>query len=256
MFIAGLYVAFFPFFILCLVSRPLKYVKSKTFDKKYGTLTEEVFKKKTMYQRAYYVLFVFNRLILTLTLVYSYYQPFHQMCIIMVSQILMIAYMIKFRPFKSELQQVIAVSDEFVIVFGIILLYFLWRNQTNIGKSSRIGMGIIATIVLSMIKNMGVIIYISITQSYKNFREWLHIKLGVKERKRKQRKLKHHKYGQNIIRQDEKNGLCVISISKFTPDQSASINHIINTGVSKSNKKRRSLPSPNIVPIKNPLHNS
>ena len=185
MFIAGLFVAFFPFFILCLISQPPQYVKSKRFDKKYGTLTEEVFKKKTMYQRAYYVLFVFNRLILTLTLVYFYYHPFLQMLILLVSQILMIAYMIKFRPFKSELQQVIAVSDEFVIVFGIILLYFLWRNQTDIGKSSRIGMGIIATVVISMIKNMGVIIYISITRSYKKFRKWVHKKLGVKEYKRK-----------------------------------------------------------------------
>ena len=71
MFIAGLYIAFFPFFVLCLVSRPLNYVKSKTFDKKYGTLTKEVFKKKTMYQRAYYVLFVFNRLILTFLIIVS-----------------------------------------------------------------------------------------------------------------------------------------------------------------------------------------
>ena len=79
MFIAGLYVVIFPFGILHLVSRPSKFVKSKTFNKKYGTLTEDVFKNRTMYQKAYYVLFVFNRLVLTLTLVYLYHNPFHQM---------------------------------------------------------------------------------------------------------------------------------------------------------------------------------
>ena len=156
MFIAGLYVVIFPFGILHLVSRPSKFVKSKTFNKKYGTLTEDVFKNRTMYQKAYYVLFLFNRLVLTLTLVYLYFHPFYQMCILMLSQVLMIAYLIKFRPFKSELQQVIAVSDEFILVFSIILLYFLWRNQDNLEKSNKIGMGIISTIVISLIKNMGV----------------------------------------------------------------------------------------------------
>ena len=79
MFIAGLFVVIFPFTILNLISQPSKFVKSKTFNKKYGTLTEDVFKNGTMYQKAYYVLFLFNRLVLTLTLVYLYHNPLHQM---------------------------------------------------------------------------------------------------------------------------------------------------------------------------------
>ena len=78
MFIAGLYVTFFPFLILNLIAKPSKFVKSKRFNNKYGTLTEDMFKKKTMYERGYYVVFVFHRLILTFTLVYLYYYPFYQ----------------------------------------------------------------------------------------------------------------------------------------------------------------------------------
>ena len=79
MFIAGLFVVIFPFTILNLISQPSKFVKSKTFNKKYGTLTEDVFKNRTIYQKAYYVVFLFNRLVLTLTLVYLYHNPLHQM---------------------------------------------------------------------------------------------------------------------------------------------------------------------------------
>ena len=117
MFLGGLYVVFFPFLLLNLLSRPYHHVKGKTFNNKFGTMTEDVFKKRTMYQKSYSVLFVFNRLILTGTLVYMYYQPFYQMLIIMATQIFMISYMMKYRPFKSELHQVIAVSDEFILVF-------------------------------------------------------------------------------------------------------------------------------------------
>ena len=234
MFIAGIYVAFFPFCVLYLISRPPKYVKSKTFDKKYGTLTEEVFRKKTMYQRAYYVLFVFDRLVLTLTLVYLYYHPFYQMCIILFSQLLMIAYMIKFRPFRSELQQVISVSDEFVIVFGIILLYFLWRNQHDVNTSSKIGMAIITVILISMIKNMGIISYISITNSYKKFRKWAHKKLMVKTHERKKRRKDRRKRRETLKQeQEEKEIIDRIFIGELKPNQvklasqPSIINHMI-----------------------------
>ena len=220
MFTAGLYVVVFPFGILYLISRPSKFVKSKTFNKKYGTLTEDLFKNRTMYQKAYYVLFLFNRLILTLTLVYLYYHPFYQMCIIMVSQVLMIGYMIKFRPFKSELQQVIAVSDEFILVIGIVLLYFLWRNQDNLQKSNKIGMGIISIIVLSIIKNMGVIICISIISLYRKFRAWVHKKLGMEKHLRRQRRLERKKRREKIKQeQNEKELINKIFIGRLRPEQ-------------------------------------
>ena len=139
MFIAGFFVILYPFGVLNVISKPPIYVKSKTYDKKYGTLTEDVYKKRTMFQRAYYPLFVFNRIILTLTVVLIYEYPLLQLAIIFIIQVIMIQYLIKWRPFKSELQQVIVVSDEFTIIFGLLLLYFLYQNQDDIKTRARIG---------------------------------------------------------------------------------------------------------------------
>ena len=139
MFIAGFFVILYPFVVLSVISKPPIYAKSKTYDKKYGTLTEDVFKKRTIYQRAYYPLFVFNRIVLTLTVVLMYESPLLQLTIIFLIQIAMIHYLIKWRPFKSELQQVIVVSDEFTIIFGLLLLYFLHRKQGDIKTSAKLG---------------------------------------------------------------------------------------------------------------------
>ena len=113
-------------------------MKSKRYDKKYGTLTKDVFMQRTMYQRSYYTLFLFYRLVLTLILVYLYEYPNYQISIIMVMQVIFIGYLIKFRPFKSELQQVIVVTDEFTIIVGVILLFFMMKHQTNMSKSQRV----------------------------------------------------------------------------------------------------------------------
>ena len=138
MFIAGFFVVFYPFVVLSVISKPPIYAKSKRYDRKYGTLTEDVYKKRTIYQRAYYPLFLLNRIILTFTLV-LYDLPLLQLAIIFLIQVIMIWYLIKWRPFKSELQQVIVVSDEFTIIFGLLLLYFLYQNQDDIKTRARIG---------------------------------------------------------------------------------------------------------------------
>ena len=138
----------------------------------------------------------------------------------MVSQVLMIGYMIRFRPFKSELQQVIAVSDEFILVFSIILIYFLWQNQDNLEKSNKIGMGIISTIVISLIKNMGVIIYVSMISMYRKFRAYMHKRLGMEKYLRRQRRIERRKRRENLKQvQEEKELINKIFIGKLRPDQ-------------------------------------
>jgi hypothetical protein len=62
----------------------------------------------------------------------------------------MIVYVIKCKPFKSELQQVVASSDEFTIVFGMIALYIMWRNENNPAALKKIGWLIIGIIVRSI----------------------------------------------------------------------------------------------------------
>lgn len=104
----------------------------------------------------------------------------------------MIWYLIKYRPFNSELQQVIVVSDEFTIVFGTALLVALYYYQEDPTKSYNIGMAIIGVVVCSLLKNISIILYIAIRNAYLKFRAWVHKKLNVPQR-RKERLLKELK---------------------------------------------------------------
>ena len=112
----------------------------------------------------------------------------YQILAIFVMQVLQVWYLIKYRPFKSELQQVIVVTDEFTIIIGLIFLFFMFRHQDNIFKSLKITYMILGVICLSLIKNIGTIFYLTITSSYIKFRQWLHKKLiGDKPVKRERR---------------------------------------------------------------------
>ena len=112
----------------------------------------------------------------------------YQILAIFVMQVLQVWYLIKYRPFKSELQQVIVVTDEFTIIIGLIFLFFMFRHQDNIFKSLKITYMILGVICLSLIKNIGTIFYLTITSSYIKFRQWLHKKLfGDKPIKRERR---------------------------------------------------------------------
>ena len=96
----------------------------------------------------------------------------------------MISFMIKQKPFISQLQQVIAVSDEFTIIFGVLLLYWMYTSNGDLSKMNMIAFAIIGTVVLSLIKNMTIIVYKSITQSYSRFREWWFKKFKVRRLRR------------------------------------------------------------------------
>ena len=153
--------------------------------------------QRTMYQRSYYTLFLFYRLVLTLILVYLYEYPNYQISIIMVMQVIFIGYLIKFRPFKSELQQVIVVTDEFTIIVGVILLFFIMKHQTNMSKSQRVWYIILGVVCLSLLKNIGTILYLAITKSYVTFRNWVHKKWGVDNNQKKSKKEKQNNVFEN-----------------------------------------------------------
>ena len=150
--------------------------------------------------------------------------------------------MIKFRPFKSELQQVIAVSDEFILVFTIILMYYLWKCQNNLKKSNKIGFGIIGVIVLSLLKNLGVILYITITHNYRKFRAWVHKKLGGKEYLAKQRRLERRRRLQKLRqKQQSKNETSERNHKQnysMTPNSPSIINHEIISEMVKTNQSQ------------------
>ena len=52
---------------------------------------------------------------------------------------MMIYYLIWHRPFRSELQEIIVVSDEITVIVEIIFLFLLFKDQHDIEKSARIG---------------------------------------------------------------------------------------------------------------------
>ena len=91
-------------------------------------------KKRTLYERAYYPLFVMNRLLLTSIIVLLY-----QLILIFFYQVAIIVYLMRSRPFRSNLLQVIVVTDKFTIIIELILLYFLYKHQNSIEKRAKIG---------------------------------------------------------------------------------------------------------------------
>jgi hypothetical protein len=66
---------------------PPKLVKRPKFQGKYGMLTEDFFVKRTLYQRAYYPLFVFQRLLITAVLIMFYDYPLYQIYVIFSFQV-------------------------------------------------------------------------------------------------------------------------------------------------------------------------
>ena len=88
----------------------------------------------------------------------------------------MIIYLVRLRPFKSEQQQLIWVSDEFTIIFGLIALIQLFRKQDDSQLSFQLSLVIIGIffylnyslgiIAGSLFKNLSVIWYNIITDIY------------------------------------------------------------------------------------------
>lgn len=95
----------------------------------------------------------------------------------------MVIYLIKLRPFKSEMQQVIVVSDEFTIIFGVILLYLLLKFEEKETTSLRITFAIIGVIVASLIKNLSVILFNLIVDVYSKIKNKVHTKVKYEEHK-------------------------------------------------------------------------
>ena len=78
----------------------------------------------------------------------------------------MIIYLIKFNPFKTELQQVIWASDEFTIFFGLVAIFILYKNQLDPTTSLKLSFVIIGVISGSLTKNIIIIISQATLEAY------------------------------------------------------------------------------------------
>lgn len=63
-------------------------------------------------------------------------------------------------------------------------LYMMWRNNDNQEATFKIGLVLVAIILISLFKNMGIIIYQMITNSYGKFKNWIHKKTGHHQKKK------------------------------------------------------------------------
>ena len=125
----------------------------------------------------------------------------------------MVAYLVKMRPFKSELQQVIVVSDEFVLIFGVALLGALYFNQYEADPAYKICICIIGVVVLSFVKNLSVIILLAVRDTYRKFRTWVHKKVGTHEKKRLRLKREREQEREREQRKLEEEKLDQLSVS-------------------------------------------
>jgi hypothetical protein len=165
----------------------------------------------------------------------------------------MVIYVIKCKPFKDELQQVIAASDEFVIIFGMIALYMLWMNQENTAFTKKMGFIIIGIILASIVKNMSVIIYKMITSAYGKFKKWAHKKLGHEKNKRRRlRKEARVRAEKERIRKEEDDLLTYgITLDPADADPNHNVGRVIDhMKLNNSNPDFESKGQGSIVPHK------
>lgn len=87
------------------------------------------------------------------------------------------------KPFKEELQQLVVCSDEFTIIFGMILLFCMYIFNDDEYKKTMLSYGIIGVIAASLAKNVVIIVYLNVTKSYKKLRSLIHRKLRIKKLK-------------------------------------------------------------------------
>ncbi len=177
LFVFGVFVIMLPFVLMSLISANRHRVRKKAFETKYGMLTEEV-KRKDILQLMYYPIFLFQRVYIVGVIVFGYQYPIAQVLLVMLSNAMMCYYLITVKPYKQENQQATAVVDELVcstiLCFFIVFLF----KDMSLDERSTLGMIVIAMIVLSILKNLTIVVY----YAYKGITKKLSNMFGGDER--------------------------------------------------------------------------
>ncbi|CAI2385481.1 unnamed protein product [Moneuplotes crassus] len=249
MYAVGIFVLCWPFLILNILSKPPKLLKRATFDSKFGTLTEGFHLGRTLYHRSYYILFLFQRLVITGILVIFYETTFLQILLCFGIQLMLTYFLMRIRPFKSELQQVICVSDEFAIVFSIIILFCLYRYQQDYDNSRKIAFLLVGVIALSILKNLSVIIYTVIKSSYGRLKQYIHKKVRHnKNRKKRIRKERKENQEKELKKREEE--ILIEEYKNLHKDNKKEMSEPIDPSVIISIPETMNSPEKNLNPIK------
>ena len=172
------------FILLNLVSFSPKYVRSKEFKNKFKTTIEDIATNRTLYQKAYYPLFIFERVVLTAIVVMFYQYTEIQLFAITVLQISVIGYLIAFKPFDDQLMNIVVWTDEFTIIFGMVIIFGMYFNNNDDAMMLNLSYAIFGIIIVSIIKNLSITLYRSWTSIYRKWRRKIHKKINHRQRKR------------------------------------------------------------------------
>ena len=103
-------------------------------------------------------------------------------------------------------------------------------------------MGVVGVIALSLLKNLGIIVYLSTVKSYRTFRAWLHKKWGKEEylkNKRRSKRLTNAKNKRSKrLNSNQSNSLQRVG-HEFERPESSSHLAIINPEINKLSQKKQ-----------------
>ncbi|CDW86063.1 cadg multi-domain protein [Stylonychia lemnae] len=152
---------FLPFLTMTIIYHNRKKTSHNFWNSSFGMLTEEV-KSQYILQLYYYPIMMYQRLLIAAIIVYLSSYPLIQCVFVILLNIIMTAYLIIYKPFKLESQQVTSVVDEIMIGICVCTFIYIHEGQIEIEQLKRAGWFVIFLILISMGKNLAIVIYYGI----------------------------------------------------------------------------------------------
>jgi len=92
-------------------------------------LTEEL-RRKSILQLYYYPVFLFQRLVIAGIIVFVYEYPYIQVFTVILTNVLMLGFLLIIKPFKEENQRATTIMDELIIMTCVsIFIFFLYDPE-------------------------------------------------------------------------------------------------------------------------------
>ena len=147
---------------MSILSVHYKRLKTKKFEKNYGSITEGVdIEDNNSWKTLYYPIFLMQRLAFAAILVFLYSSPLTQCIIFGFLNLLMILYIGCAKPFGPFWERISVIYDEVVLMIFlgfIISLFFVPDMDFKLRKG--LGYVVIAFIIASILKNLIIMIRI------------------------------------------------------------------------------------------------
>ncbi|CDW85864.1 cadg multi-domain protein [Stylonychia lemnae] len=160
-FVFGTLSLLLPFLAMTMIYRNRKMIKQNSWNDRFGMLTEEI-RKRNIIQLYYYPIMMYQRLLISGIIVYFSHDPGLQCGLVLSINLVMIIYLIIYKPFKKESQQAACVIDELIIMLCVFAFLYIYRSEQGPAQQKGTGWFIIMLILISVIKNLCIVIYFGI----------------------------------------------------------------------------------------------